>query len=430
MEINEVKTAAENALKAFEECKTMIEDVKKDHGKLEGTIKGKLDAFDQKKFDSIVADVSKAVEAAEALKGQQAALAEQQKQLETAFNRAGAPSSEEKSKEAETKRNKLFNQFAKSKSASKFSLEEYIERSVPDEAERKTLFVGSDPDGGYLVMPEFGGIVVGKIFESSPMRQLASQVTIGTDTYEVVVDNNEAEAEWVGETGTRNDTDTPQLVKVSIPVHELSAQPKVTQKMIDDGIIDMEAWLSQKVADIFARTEATAFVTGSGVNKPRGLMTYTAGTDVNTGQIEQVNSGSATDFTCAGLVNLQSSLKEEYQNNATFIVKRASIANLMQVLDGNGRPIFNTMFDKNTGMETMIMGRPLRFANDVAAVSGGALAMAYGDIRRAYQIVDRMGIRVLRDPYTSKGFIKMYTTKRVGGGVVNFEAVKIGKIAA
>lgn len=426
MDLQEVKAAAENAAKAWEEAKTSLDGVKKDIS----SMKPKLDAFDEAKFKKIGEDIDKAVQATEALKGQQAALEAQQKALETAFNRPGAPTSEDKTKEVAEKRKKLFNQFAKSRSANKEYFDEWLDAKLTDEQERKALSVGSDPDGGYTVMPESGGIIIGKIYESSPIRQLATVTTIGTDAWEVLTDNDEASSGWVGETGTRSETDTPQLGKIVIPVHEIYAEPRATQKIIDDSVVDIEGWLASKVADIFARKEAEAFVVGSGVNKPRGLMTYTAGTDVTLGQIQQVNSQDASDFTYGGLVSLQSSLKEEYQNNATFLTKRASIANLMLILDGNGRPIFNPMFDKNVGLETSVMGRPLRFANDVADVGSNALAMAYGDFRRAYQIVDRQGVRVLRDPYTAKPYIKFYTTKRVGGGVVNFEAIKIQKIAS
>lgn len=427
MELQEVKTAAENAVKAWEEAKTTIETVKTEQGEL----KKKLDAFDLAKLNKCAEDIGKASEQSQQFAAKHAEMEKQIKQLEAAAARPGAPAtSEEKAKEIAQKRNKLFNQFAKSRSANKEFFDEWLDAKVTDEGERKALSVGSDPDGGYTVQPEMGGIIVGKIFESSPIRQLASVITIGTDTWEVLTDNDEASSGWVGEAAARPETDTPQLGKISIPVFEIYAEPRATQKITDDSTVDIESWLSGKVADIFSRKEAEAFVIGSGVNKPRGFMTYTAGTDVNLGQIQQVNSQDATDFTYSGLVSLQSSLKEEYQNNATFLTKRASIANLMLILDGNSRPIFNPVFDKNVGLETSIMGRPLRFANDVADVGAAALAMAYGDFRRAYQIVDRQGIRILRDPYTAKPFIKFYTTKRVGGGVTNFEAIKIQKISS
>jgi HK97 family phage major capsid protein len=179
-----------------------------------------------------------------------------------------------------------------------------------------------------------------------------------------------------------------------------------------------------------ARTENTAFVAGTGVLQPKGILSYASGTVVSNQQIQQVHSTSASAFTYTGLVNLQAALKEDYQANATFLIQRATIANLLTITDGIGRPIFNMTFDKTAGLEQGIMGRPLRFGADVPAVSAGALAMIYGDFRRGYQIVDRMGIRVLRDPYSSKPNVLFYTTKRTGGAVVNFEALKLQLIAA
>jgi HK97 family phage major capsid protein len=279
-------------------------------------------------------------------------------------------------------------------------------------------------------MPEMGGVIQTRVFETSPMRQLASVMTIGSDTYEVILDNDEAFSGWVGETAARPTTNTPTLGKLTIYCNELYANPKATQKILDDAGLDMEAWLAQKVADKFARDEATAFVSGNGVNKPKGLLSYDAGTTLASQQIQQVVTGSATAFLYDGLVDLQNALKEPYQVNATFLLQRATLATILKVKQGEGVPIFNMAFEKNAGLESMLMGKPFRFAADMPSVTTNALAVAYGDIRAAYQIVDRSGIRVLRDPFTDKPNIGFYTTKRVGGGVVNFEAVKLQKIAA
>ena len=199
-------------------------------------------------------------------------------------------------------------------------------------------------------------------------------------------------------------------------------------------MFDVEAWLAAKVAEEFGRKEATAFVTGTGVAQPKGIMSYASSTASTTTtvaaqQIEQVVTGDAANFTYDGLVNLQNSLKEAYQPNAVFLFRRASNANIMQIKDGQGRPIFNMAFDKNVGLQPTLMGQPCYYAADVAAIASNALAMAYGDIRKAYQIVDRTGIRILRDPYSGKPNVSFYTTKRVGGGVVNFEALKLAKIS-
>jgi HK97 family phage major capsid protein len=437
-ENTDLTKSVETALVAFNEYKGMVEGFDK---KLKD-ISPKLDALDLAKFDKLAKDMGDGIEASQKALAQAKAAEEKQKELEAsnkelaaqykaleiAFNRVPTGgSSDEKAKELATLRTKAFNSFARTKGKEDFA--DYLAKLADDQPELKALAVGSDPNGGYLVMPEFGGIIQNRVFESSPIRMLATVTPIGSDALELVQDNDEASCGWVSEAGSRDTTNTPTLGKLNFPAEELYAKPKVTQKMLDDSSIDIESWLMQKVADIFARTEATAFVSGSGTGKPRGLLSYTAGTTITSGQIEQVVTGSATTFTYDGLVDLQNALKEPYQPNAVFLIRRASNAHLLKIKDGEGRPIFNMSYDKNAGLQPTIMGKSVYFASDMPAVTGSALAMAYGDIREAYQIVDRRGISVLRDPYSSKPYVEFYTTKRVGGGVKNFEAVKIGKIS-
>lgn len=397
---------------------------------------GKLDALDLAKLEKLEKSIGDGIELSQKAEARVKAAEESQKEMETqlkaleiAFNRAPQGGTiEEKAEKVAMLRKQAVNEFAR-KGGDRVDFEDFIARKAAEDPEFKALSVGSDPNGGYLVMPEFGSVIKTKVFESSPIRTLASVVTISTGSYEVVVDYDEAGAGWVSESGTRSTTSTPTFGKVSVPVHEMYANPKATQTSLDDAVVDIEAWLNEKVADKFARTEAAAFVTGTGVGQPRGIMSYTAGTTISSGQVEQVVSGSATAFTYDGLVDLQNALKEAYQANAVFLTKRANNANLMKIKDGNGTPIFNMTYDKNAGLQPTVMGKPVYFANDVAAVAANALAAAYGDFRQAYQVVDRQGIRILRDPYSDKPFVAFYTTRRVGGGVVNFEAVKLQKIS-
>ncbi|MFO0906791.1 MAG: phage major capsid protein [Isosphaeraceae bacterium] len=407
----------------------------------------KLDAFDVKSFDDMKTSITTAMElqqkfdahkaateaAAKKVADDYADLLAKHKQLESAVNRPAAPSSvAEKKAELRQKANKLFNDFARVQSATQQTdLAEFARdyaKAHPDDLEVKALTVNSDPNGGYLTFPEFGGIIQSYLYESSPMRQLASVINIGTDSYEIVLDNDQAGWGWVGETQARPDTATPVLGKMNIPVNEMYAMPNASQKMLDDAIIDVEAWLAGKVSESFARGEASAFVAGNGVNKPLGILTPAAGTNVALGQVQQLYSGNGTSITYAGLIGLQNALKEPYQANATWLMQRATMAVILGIVDGQGRPIFNQMYDKNAGLETSILGRPIKFAADMPAVAANALAVAYGDFKRAYQIVDRTGIRVLRDPYTNKPFVRFYTTKRVGGAPVNFEAYKLLQI--
>ena len=442
----EVKDAIENSLKAFNASQTLLEGLKKDVD----TMRPKMDVFDEVAYKRMVDDIGKGLEINQKLNAAMEVAAkkaeDQAKELEelkTAFNRAGAGSVNELlndellSKARKKALTKGFNAFARSTkggSTERQFFDEYLAKAVESNPELKSLVTTSDPNGGYTVIPEIMGPITEFVYESSPIRQLATVTTIGTDQLELLIDNDQAAAGWVGEADARTSTTTPTFQKLIIPVNEMYANAPASQKILDDSMVDIESWLVQKISDYFGRFEATAFVTGNGVVRPKGLMSYTSGTDTTQQQVQQVVTGDASNFTYDGLVNLQAALKEEYQTNAMFLIQRASIANLMLIKDGNGQPIFNMFFagntGRNTGMETTILGKPIKFAADVAAIAGNALAMAYGDFKRAYQIVDRTGIRVLRDPFTSKPNVLFYCTKRVGGGVKNFEAFKIQKISA
>lgn len=292
--------------------------------------------------------------------------------------------------------------------------------------ETKTLSVESDPEGGYMVTPEMSATIVATVFESSPVRTVAAVEAIGSDSLELLVDKAEAGAGWVAETEARPETTTPDLAKIVIPVHEVYAEPRATQKLIDDASIDVEAWLAGKVADKFARMEATAFIAGTGVGQPRGILTYPAGTAW--GQIEQVNSGTSAVIVADKLIDLQHALKETYDANAVWLVNRAAMGDIRKLKDTTNQYLWQPGLQIG-GVDTLL-GRPIHTAADMPAPAANSLSVAYGDFQRGYQIVDRIGIRVLRDPFTAKPYVKFYTTKRVGGDVVNFEAIKLQKLAA
>ena len=293
--------------------------------------------------------------------------------------------------------------------------------------EFKALSVGSDPDGGYVVHPDMSGRIVTKVFETSPMRAFASVQTISTDALEGIFDLDEAEAIWVAETQARNETGTPQLKVWRIPAHEMAAQPAATQKLLDDAEINMESWLAGKVADKFARKENAAFVAGTGVDQPRGFLTYDAGTTLP-GTIEDFRTGANGAFAAAPnggdvLIDALYGLKAPYRANATWFMNRATTKLTRKLKDNDGAYLWSPGIA--AGQPATLLGYPVAAFEDMPdATTTGVKAIAVGDMRAAYQIVDRAGIRVLRDPYTSKPYIKFYTTKRVGGDVVNFEAIK------
>lgn len=301
-----------------------------------------------------------------------------------------------------------------------------------DGDERKALSVGGDPTGGYVVHPDMSGRVVQKVYETSPMRAYASVQVISTDALEGLFDMDEAGYEWVSEAGTRSTTDTPDLGKWRIPVHELSAKPRATQKILDDAEINIEQWLANKVADRFARAEATVFVTGDGIGKPRGFLSYADGTTLP-GTIERINTGANGAFAAAPnggdcLIDALYGLKAAYRANATWFMNRATTKMVRKLKDSDGAYLWSPGIA--AGQPASILGYPLASFEDMPDPATGSLSIAVGDMRQAYQIVDRIGIRTLRDPYSAKPYVEFYTTKRVGGDVVNFEALKLIEFSA
>lgn len=299
------------------------------------------------------------------------------------------------------------------------------------DVQKKSMSVISDPDGGFLTLTDFNGKVIERIFETSPVRNVADSVSISTHEISGINDTDEMDAGWVGETGARPATTTAQVGQWTIPVFELYAAPQFSQQLFDDANINVEDWASKKIANKIGRLENIAFVLGNGVSKPRGFMTYASAAPNGAGlqandTVEQVVSGAAATFTYLGLVALQTALKTAYRANATWMGSRVAIGAIRQLVDSFGRPLWGEA-NLLTGQPASLLGMPFQEFNDMASPGANALALALGDMKQAYMIVDRIGLRILRDPYTSKPFVIMYTTKRTGGKVLNFEAIKIQK---
>lgn len=306
--------------------------------------------------------------------------------------------------------------------------------------EEKAMSASSDPDGGYTVHPDMGGRIVSRIYETSPMRQHASVVTISTDRIQGLKDTDQAGATWVGEVPSGHSTTTPQLGLWTISVNQLAAEPVITQVLLDDSAFNVEQWLERKVADYFTRTENTAFVTGDGVLKPRGFASYTTAATADSsrtwGVFEHVASGTngsfGTDPTGAQkLISLVHKLNPAYLPGAKFFLNRATLSQIRQLTDAStsGKFIFVPSFQAN--VPDTILGYPLAMFEDMATYSTtDAQAVAFGNMAETYTIVDRIGISVLRDVLTSKGNVKFYTRKRVGGDVVNFNSMKFLKFSS
>ena len=305
------------------------------------------------------------------------------------------------------------------------------------DSQRKAMSAGSDPDGGYLMPAPAVGRIVARVFDLSPIRAISSVVTISGDALEGISDNDEASASWVGETASRDDTDTPNVGQYRIDVHEMYAQPKATQKLLDDAAVDVEAWLGRKVGDKFARAEGNAFIVGNGVAKPRGFASYstaaTADSSRTWGVLEHIKSGANGAFAASNpadiLFDVIGALNQAYLGGARWVSRREAITAIRKFKEATTNA-YMWQPGLQPGQPDTLLGYPITLAQDLATLATDSLSMAFGNFTEGYQIVDRLGIRVLRDPFTAKPYIRFYTTRRVGGAVVNFDAIKFVKFAA
>ncbi len=298
--------------------------------------------------------------------------------------------------------------------------------SALEQLQTKALSVGTDANGGYLVPNQMSDTIVRIVNESSPMRALASVETISSDSLDLIEDTTDMDAAWGDETTVRSaETTSSTIGRNTIDTFEMYAQPQATQKLIDDGSIDIEQWIAEKVADKMARLEAAAFINGDGTTKPKGILTYTAGTSF--GQVQQVNTGVSGSITADSLVQLYFSLKDEYARRATFLMHRTTVQAVRLLKEATTNQ-YLWQPGLAAGTPDSLLGVPVALAADMPVAAASSLSVAVADFKRAYLIVDRIGIRTLRDPFTAKPFVKFYTTKRVGGEVVNTDAIKLLKL--
>ena len=271
--------------------------------------------------------------------------------------------------------------------------------------------------GGYLLSPNIQKMIIDNLQERCVIRKIASVQEISSSSLDVI-DASSMTPSWFSETGTVTDTDTSIFSKTTINTYDLVAQPKVSQKMLDDAAIDMEQWLAYRLADDFADAEEDAFINGDGDNKPKGILDY-----VDDGNIEKVTSSDTkVKFTEKDILNLYYSLGDKYVNNASFLMARSTIKEIRQLKDStSGHYLWNPAL--LAGQEDTLLGSPIYCSSHVPAVATSSKAIIFGDFKY-YQVVDRVGIRILRDPYTAKPYVRFYTTKRVGGAVVDTNAFR------
>jgi HK97 family phage major capsid protein len=303
--------------------------------------------------------------------------------------------------------------------------------------ESKGMSVISDPDGGYAVPAEISDRIITRQFDTTPLRQLATVMTVNSDAIEMLRDTDDAEASWLAELDTRADTEPGQFGRVRISTYELHAQPKATQKLLDDASLNIEEWIVNKIAGRFARRENAAFVNGDGVTMPRGFASYSvAATDDSSrrwGTFQYVPTGGSGAFASSNpsdaLISLVHKLRAGYLPKAAWIMPRAASEAIRKFKEGTTNA-YIWQPGLQAGAPATLLGYPLYLGEDMPAIEANSLSVAFGNFAEGYTIVDRAGLRILRDPFTAAPFVKFRCSKRVGGDVTNFEAIKFLKFAA
>ena len=300
--------------------------------------------------------------------------------------------------------------------------------------ESKALSANSSPDGGYTVPVEIESSINHALRAISPIRAIAGNRQVSSSVYRKPFAIAGFPAGWVGETDVRPQTLTPQLAEMAFPTMELYAMPAASPHLLDDSAVNIDQWIADEVRITFAQQEGAAFINGTGVNTPKGFLAYPAVDNASWsfGNIGTIKTGTAGAFPATNpfdkLIDLIHAVKAGYRANGTFVMNRATQSLVRKMKDQIGDYLWQP--STTPGVPPTLMGYPVAEAEDMPDVATDSLAVAFGDFQRGYLVVDRIGIRVLRDPYTAKPYVLFYTTKRVGGGVQDFEAIKLLKFSA
>lgn len=299
--------------------------------------------------------------------------------------------------------------------------------------EGKALNTQVSAEGGYLVDPQTSDMIRGVLRATASIRAIANVVTVEATSFDVLVDHTEMGSGWATETAALTETGTPQIDRISIPLHELSAMPKASQRLLDDSAFDIEGWLAGRIADKFARAEAAAFVNGDGLDKPTGFLTHTkvANGSWSWGKLGYVATGAAGDFATVNasdaIVDLVYALDAEYRANASFVMNSKTAGAVRKMKDADGRFLWTDGLQANE--PARLMGYPVLIAEDMPDIAASSYAIAFGDFRNGYTVAERPDLRVLRDPFSAKPHVLFYASKRVGGDVSDFAAIKLLKFA-
>jgi HK97 family phage major capsid protein len=316
----------------------------------------------------------------------------------------------------------------------KSAFDGYLKTGQSFGLELKTGLSTASNSAGYVVPEQTERAIERRLMAGSPMREIATVRTVGAGVFRKPVSTAGVASGWVAETAARPETDPATLALLEFPSADLYANPAATQSLLDDALIDLDEWLAAEVEDAFAAQETQAFVTGDGVNKPKGFLSYdiVADADHEWGKIGYIASGAAGAFSAEDptdrLIDLVYAPKAQYRPNGRFVMNRRTVSAVRKFKDADGNYIWQPA--QRAGETASLLGYRVTEIETMPDIAANSAAIAFGDFQRGYLIVDRAGVRVLRDPYSAKPYVLFYTTKRVGGGVQNFDAVKVMKFSA
>ena len=303
------------------------------------------------------------------------------------------------------------------------------------EAEVKSISGINPSDGGYAVPKEIDALIASQLKQFSPIRQIAQVVQVGTSDYRKLVTNGGTASGWVAETDARVETATPTFQEIAPPMGELYANPAATQTMLDDAAFDLEGWIASEIATEFARAEGTAFVNGTGVNQPKGFLTaptsLTADAARAFGTLQYVASGDASTLGTTielVLIDVIHSMKAGHRQGASWVMNSTTMAEVRKLRNADGDLMWQPGLVE--GQPDRLLGYPLVEAEDMPDIAAGTFPIAFGNFRAGYLIAERNATTILRDPFTNKPFVHFYATKRIGGQVLDSDAIKLLKIEA
>jgi HK97 family phage major capsid protein len=299
--------------------------------------------------------------------------------------------------------------------------------------EGKALNTAVNAEGGYLVDPQTAETIRSSLKSTSSIRAIANVVQVEATSFDVLIDHTDVGSGWASESAAVVETGTPSIERISIPLHELSAMPKASQRLLDDSAFDVEGWLAGRIADKFMRAEASSFVSGNGIDKPRGFLNHATVDDGvwTWGNLGYIPTGTAGDFSASApadaIVDLVYALDASYRANASFVMNSKTAGAVRKMKDADGRFLWSDGLA--AGEPARLMGYPVLIAEDMPDIAANAYAIAFGDFASGYTIAERPDLRVMRDPFSAKPHVLFYATKRVGGDVSDFAAIKLLKFA-